>query len=56
MLSHNIRHIPVLNNGQVVGMVSIRDVLNWRVSELQHQSGLLRTFLSETERNQPADR
>jgi CBS domain-containing protein len=56
MLSNRIRHIPVLDNGRVIGMVSIRDVLNWRVSELQHESGMLRTFLSETERNPPADR
>lgn len=56
MLSNRIRHIPVLDNDRLIGMVSIRDVLNWRVSELQNESGLLRTFLSETERNPPADR
>jgi CBS domain-containing protein len=56
MQSNRIRHIPVVDSGRVVGMVSVRDVLNWRVSELQQESGLLRTFLSETERNAPADR
>lgn len=56
MLARNIRHLPVEDQGRVVGMISIRDVLNWRVSELQHQTGLLRAFVSETERNPPVDR
>ena len=56
MLARNIRHLPVEEQGRVVGMISIRDVLNWRVSELQYQTGLLRAFVSETERNPPVDR
>lgn len=56
MLARNIRHLPVEEHGRVVGMISIRDVLNWRVSELQHQTGLLRAFVSDTERNPPVDR
>ena len=56
MLARNIRHLPVEDQGCVIGMISIRDVLNWRVSELQHQTGLLRAFVSESERNPPADR
>ena len=35
MLSRNIRHIPVEVDGRAVGMVSIRDVLNMRVVDLQ---------------------
>ena len=56
MLARNIRHLPVEDQGRVVGMISIRDVLNWRVSELQHQTGLLSAFVSESERNPPVDR
>ena len=55
MLSSKIRHIPVVKDARVVGMVSIRDVLNVRVDELQQLTAQLRTFVSETERP-PQDR
>jgi hypothetical protein len=31
-------------------MVSIRDVLNFRVDQLQQETGLLRAFASQTDR------
>jgi CBS domain-containing protein len=55
MLSRNIRHLPVEDNGRLVGMISIRDVLNLRVDELQRQANQLRAFASQTERD-PQDR
>lgn len=48
MLSHKFRHIPVVEQDRVVGMVSIRDVLNQRVDELQQQTAQLRSFATET--------
>lgn len=56
MLARNIRHIPVEEEGRLVGMISIRDVLNWRVDELGQETGQLRAFASATDRNQPMDR
>ncbi len=56
MLARNIRHIPVLDDKRLVGMISIRDVLKWRVKELQEEAGGLRAFASLTERNEPIDR
>ena len=44
MRSRNIRHLPVEDGGRVVGMVSIRDVLNSRVDELQRHTAMLRTY------------
>lgn len=55
MLSRNIRHLPVHDGHRLIGMVSIRDVLNSRLSELQHETALLRNFVTQTERA-PEDR
>jgi len=55
MMSRNIRHLPVKEGDRLVGMVSIRDVLNLRLDELQRETGLLRAFASHTNR-EPQDR
>ena len=55
MLSRNIRHLPVEEEDRLVGMVSIRDVLNLRLNELQQQTALLRTLVNEVGRA-PQDR
>ena len=51
MLARNIRHIPVEDRKQLIGMVSIRDVLNLRVAELQQRTNLLHAFVRETDRD-----
>ncbi len=56
MMAHTIRHIPVQDDGRLVGMVSIRDVLNVRVDDLQRQTSQLRAFAYHVERNPPEDR
>ena len=55
MMSRNIRHLPVKEGDRLVGMVSIRDVLNLRLDELQRETGLLRAFASHVDR-EPHDR
>jgi CBS domain-containing protein len=55
MLSRNVRHLPVLDGNRLIGMVSIRDVLNFRVDQLQRETGMLRAFASHTDR-EPQDR
>jgi CBS domain-containing protein len=55
MLARNIRHLPVEKDNRLVGMISMRDVLNSRLQELQHQTSMLRAFVSETVRD-PQDR
>ena len=55
MLSRNIRHLPVNDDNRLVGMVSIRDVLNLRLDELQRETAQLRNLVNQTDRD-PQDR
>jgi CBS domain-containing protein len=55
MMSRNVRHIPVEDGHRLAGMVSIRDVLNVRLDEVQREAGLLRAFARDTNR-EPQDR
>ncbi|MGL4395381.1 MAG: CBS domain-containing protein [Hyphomicrobium sp.] len=44
MTTRRIRHVPVSDNGQLVGLVSIGDVLNHRLEELQLEANVLRDY------------
>ena len=55
MLARNVRHLPVVDERRLVGMISIRDVLNVRVADLQQQASQLRAFANQTDR-EPHDR
>jgi CBS domain-containing protein len=56
MLARNIRHLPVVEENRLVGMISIRDVLKHRLEDLQQQTNLLRAFASQVERDPSQDR
>ena len=56
MLARNVRHLPVEDNGRLVGMISIRDVLKLRLEELQQEASMLRALASETGRDRAMDR
>jgi CBS domain-containing protein len=55
MLSRNVRHLPVHDGNGLVGMVSIRDVLNVRLDELQRETAQLRSLAIQTA-SEPQDR
>ena len=50
MQSRRIRHIPVEDNGYAVGMISIRDVLNFRIEDLQQETALLSSLVVDAAR------
>jgi CBS domain-containing protein len=56
MLARNVRHLPVEEDGRLIGMISIRDVLKLRLEELQQEASLLRALASETGRDRVVDR
>ncbi|WP_216900344.1 CBS domain-containing protein [Nocardia alni] len=45
MTQHRIRHLPVLSNGRMVGIVSIGDVVKHAISELQTEREHLEQYL-----------
>jgi CBS domain-containing protein len=45
MTSGRYRHLPVLENGRLVGMVSIGDLVKHRVREMELETGVLRDAL-----------
>lgn len=46
MTSHQIRHLPVVDGDALLGVVSILDVVKSRLSEVETDYSVLRTFMS----------
>ena len=42
MTRSRIRHLPVMDNGQLVGIVSVGDIVKYRLEELEMESNVLR--------------
>jgi CBS domain-containing protein len=49
MMSQNIRHLPVLDNGKAVGVLSIRDLVRDHVSALEGENRTLRELIAALE-------
>lgn len=49
MNQHHIRHLPVKSSSQLVGIISIRDVLEQRLDEIERKAKLLTTLLVDQE-------
>lgn len=43
-----IRHLPVVESGRIVGMVSIGDLVNWTITAQQEAIAHLETYISGT--------
>lgn len=46
MVEKNIRHLPVLSNNRVIGMLSIRDIIQTQVSKLHAEIHYLRDYIA----------
>lgn len=46
MKKHNIRHLPVKQGDHLLGIISIRDVLEYRLDEIERKSNLVMRFLA----------
>ncbi len=47
MTNHRVRHVPVLCDGRLVGIVSIGDVVKNRMEELQAEHQQLRAYITQ---------
>jgi CBS domain-containing protein len=47
MIQRKLRHLPVVDSGVVVGVLSIRDVVKAQVSNLQAEVHYLKDFISD---------
>ncbi|MDJ0686234.1 MAG: CBS domain-containing protein [Alphaproteobacteria bacterium] len=46
MTEGRFRHLPVLNDGKLTGIVSIGDVVKSRISELEHETEAMRDYIA----------
>ena len=45
MTAHRVRHLPVLAQGRLIGIVSIGDVVKSRIEETEHEAQSLREYV-----------
>jgi CBS domain-containing protein len=46
MTRRRFRHMPVIEDDELVGIVSIGDVVKARIEEVEHEAGELRTYIA----------
>jgi len=46
MTERRIRHVPVLRGGRLAGLVSIGDVVKFRVDEIEYEASSLKTYIA----------
>jgi IMP dehydrogenase len=46
MVEKNIRHLPVVDAGNVIGMLSIRDIIQTQVGKLHSEIHYLKDFIT----------
>ena len=46
MTQERIRHLPVVENGSLVGIISIGDIVKWRMEELAEEAHQLEAYVT----------
>lgn len=46
MTENRIRHLPVQDNGNLVGVITIGDVVKHRIAESEHEAEALRSYIA----------
>lgn len=46
MTRGRFRHLPVVENGELVGIISIGDVVKRKIEEVEHEAGVLREYIA----------
>ena len=45
MTARRIRHLPVLSQGRLAGIVSIGDLVKWRIDRIEREAEAMRTYI-----------
>ena len=45
MTRHRVRHLPVMENGELAGLVSIGDLVKARIEEAEHEAAELKAYV-----------
>ena len=48
MTEHRVRHVPVVTNGRLVGIISIGDVVKHRIDQLEFERDQLDSYVHQT--------
>jgi CBS domain-containing protein len=46
MTNRRVRHLPVVNNGKLMGLVSIGDVVKRKIEQIEHEAQALKEYIS----------
>jgi CBS domain-containing protein len=46
MTAHRIRHLPVVDNGKLAGMISIGDVVKFRIKAIEREAEEMKSYIA----------
>ncbi len=46
MTEGRFRHVPVVKNGKLAGIISIGDVVKFRLEQMEHEQSALREYIA----------